>query len=51
MELKNITLENNHYRLLIKCKNNKERYTYIEKEFLQVPLNAWLSDIKRLKKF
>ncbi len=40
LELKNIALENNHYRLLIKGKNNKERYAYIEKEFLQVPLNA-----------
>ncbi|WRC88304.1 site-specific integrase [Helicobacter pylori] len=51
LELKNIALENNHYRLLIKGKNNKERYAYIEKEFLQVPLNAWLSDTKRLKSF
>ncbi|GAA7377456.1 hypothetical protein MM0344_05600 [Helicobacter pylori] len=34
LELKNIALENNHYRLLIKGKNNKERYAYIEKEFL-----------------
>ncbi|GAA8333644.1 hypothetical protein HpHA55_28640 [Helicobacter pylori] len=49
LELKNIALENNHYRLLIKGKNNKERYAYIEKEFLQVPLNAWLSDTKRVK--
>ncbi len=32
LELKNIALENNHYRLLIKGKNNKERYAYIEKE-------------------
>ncbi len=51
LELKNIALENNHYRLLIKGKNNQERYAYIEKEFLQVPLNAWLSDTKRLKSF
>ncbi len=51
LELKNIALENNHYRLLIKGKNNKERYAYIEKEFLQVPLNAWLRDTKRLKSF
>lgn len=51
LELKNIALENNNYRLLIKGKNNKERYAYIEKEFLQVPLNAWLSDTKRLKSF
>ncbi len=51
LELKNIALENNHYRLLIKGKNNKERYAYIEKEFLQIPLNAWLSDTKRLKSF
>ncbi|MGN8395942.1 tyrosine-type recombinase/integrase, partial [Helicobacter pylori] len=51
LELKNIALENNHYRLLIKGKKNQERYAYIEKEFLQVPLNAWLSDTKRLKSF
>ncbi len=51
LELKNIALENNHYSLLIKGKNNQERYAYIEKEFLQVPLNAWLSDTKRLKSF
>ncbi|WQT30268.1 site-specific integrase [Helicobacter pylori] len=51
LELRNIVLEKEHYILLIKGKNNKERKAFIKREMLEKSLDEWLSDSKRLSSF
>ncbi|PUD86912.1 site-specific integrase [Helicobacter pylori] len=51
LELRNIVLEKEHYILLIKGKNNKERKAFIKREMLEKSLDEWLGDSKRLSSF
>ncbi len=51
LELRNIVLEKEHYILLIKGKNNKERKAFIKREILEKSLDEWLGDSKRLSSF
>ncbi len=49
--MRNIVLEKEHYILLIKGKNNKERKAFIKREMLEKSLDEWLGDSKRLSSF